>query len=63
MLYARVLTILFYYFSSFAVMFAYSEYSLDIAITEFFSQTFITYKVYNTKVKDLVKKKVVLITV
>jgi hypothetical protein len=48
---------------SFAAMSAYSEYSLDIAIAEFFSQTSVTRKTCDIKAKDLVRGRVVLVTV
>jgi len=44
-------------------MSAYPEYSLDIAIAEFFSQTSATREVCDTKAKDLVGGKVVPVTV
>jgi len=44
-------------------MSAYPEYSLDIAIAEFFSQTSATREACDTKAKDLVGGKVVPVTV
>lgn len=44
-------------------MFAYPDYSLDIAIAEFFSQTSATREARDTKAKDLVGGKVVPVTV
>lgn len=44
-------------------MFAYPEYSLDVAIAEFFSQTSATREACDTKTKDLVGGKVVPVTV
>ena len=40
-------------------MSAYPEYSLDIAIAEFFSQTSVTREACDTKAKDLVGGRVV----
>lgn len=44
-------------------MFAYPEYSLHIAITEFFSQTSVSREACDTKAKDLVGGNVVPVTV
>lgn len=44
-------------------MSAYPEYSLDIAISEFFSQTSATHEACNTKASDLVGGKVVPVAV
>lgn len=44
-------------------MSAYPEYSLDVAIAEFFSQTSATRKACDTKAKHLVGGKVVPVTV
>jgi hypothetical protein len=44
-------------------MSAYPEYSLDVVITEFFLQTSVSCEVCDTKAKDLVGGKVVLVTV
>jgi hypothetical protein len=48
---------------SFAAMSAYLEYSLDIAIAEFFSQTSATREACDSKAIDLVGGKVVPVTV
>jgi hypothetical protein len=44
-------------------MSAYPEYSLDIAIAEFFSQTSASRKACDTKAKDLIGGEVVPVTV
>ena len=44
-------------------MSAYSEYSLNVAIAEFFSQMSATHEACDTKVKDLVEEKVVSVNV
>ena len=44
-------------------MSAYPEYSLDVAITEFFSQTSATREACDTKAKYLVRGKVIPVTV
>jgi hypothetical protein len=44
-------------------MSAYPEYSLDVAIAEFFSQTSASREAFDTKAKDLVGGKVVPVTV
>ena len=48
---------------SFAAMSAYPEYSLDVAIAEFFSQTSASREACDNKAKDLVGGKVVPVTV
>jgi hypothetical protein len=43
-------------------MYAYAEYSLDVAITEFFTQTSASREACDIKAKDLVRVKVVPVT-
>jgi hypothetical protein len=57
------LTKIVYYSTLLAAMSAYLEYSLDIAIAEFFSKASATREACDTKAKDLVGGKVIPVTV